>query len=384
MRGRPARLDRLPQQYFGVLLASVARHAALEGEPLIDLGRGNPETGPPPHVVEALSRSAARPDVHGYSPFRGLPELRAAIAERYRSVYGVELDPDHEVAVVPGTKTPIVELCLALAEEGQRVVLPDPYYPDYPSGPALAGAEIGYVPLDRDRGWAPDFERAPTENVAAVYLNYPSNPCAVAVPDGAFEGAVEYANATGAAVVHDFAYGDLVFDGREPRSFLAAPGAREVGVEMFSMSKSYGMAGWRVGFVVGNAEIVERINLLNDHCRVGIFRPIQEACIAALTGPQDSVAERRDTYQRRRDKVADLLGPITCEGTFYVWVELPTGLTVEQLLTEHRLAVAPGEGFGPSGQGWIRLSLAVTDETLELGLERLVKAYPPKGGSGVN
>ena len=184
--------------------------------------------------------------------------------------------------------------------------------------------------------------------------------------------------------MHDFAYGDLVFDDREPRSFLATPGAKDVGVEMFSMSKSYGMAGWRVGFVLGNAEIVERINLLNDHGRVGIFRPVQEACIAALTGPQDSVAERRDTYERRRDRVAEVLGPITCEGTFYVWLQLPAGLTVERLLTEHRLAVAPGEGFGPSGQGWIRLSLAVTDETLDRGLERLASAYPPKGGSGVN
>jgi aminotransferase len=194
------------------------------------------------------------------------------------------------------------------------------------------------------------------------------------VPDGAFEEAVAYAGATGAAVVHDFAYADLVFDGREPRSFLATPDAKEVGVEMFSMSKSYGMAGWRVGFVVGNAEIVERVNLLNDHCRVGIVRPIQEACIAALTGPQDSVAERRDTYQRRRDRAREALGPLTCEGTFYVWLEFPEGVTAESLLTEHRVAVAPGEGFGPSGAGWARLSLAVSDEALELGLERLARA----------
>jgi L-glutamine---4-(methylsulfanyl)-2-oxobutanoate aminotransferase len=383
MRAWPTRLERLPEQYFGALLGRVSAVAADVRASLLDLGRGNPETGPPAHVVEALSRSAARADVHGYSPFRGLPELRAAIAERYRSVYGVELDPDSEVAIVPGTKTAIVELSLVLADEGQIVVLPDPYYPDYPSGPALAGAGIGYVPLDPDRGWAPAFDRAPDEDIAAVYLNYPSNPCAVAVPDGTFKAAVDYAHATGAAAVHDFAYGDLVFDGREPTSFLATPGAKEVGVEMFSMSKSYGMAGWRVGFVVGNAEIVERINLLNDHCRVGIFRPIQEACIAALTGPQDSVAERRDTYQRRRDKVAEVLGPITCEGTFYVWLELPPELTAEQLLTEHRLAVAPGEGFGPSGADHIRISLAVTDETLEEGLGRLARAFETSLDRGI-
>jgi aminotransferase len=258
-------------------------------------------------------------------------------------------------------------------------VLPDPYYPDYPSGPALAGADIAYVPLHSAARWAPDFSQAPADDVAAVYLNYPSNPAAVAAPDGAFADAIDYAKRTGAAVVHDFAYGDLVFDGREPKSFLATPGAKEVGVEMFSMSKSYGMAGWRVGFVVGNAEIVERINLLNDHCRVGIFRPIQEACIAALTGPQDSVAERRDTYQRRRDRVIEVLGPLTCEGTFYIWLKLPDGVTAESLLTEHRVVLAPGEGFGPSGAGYARLSLAVSDQTLELGLERLASAFGAAG-----
>jgi L-glutamine---4-(methylsulfanyl)-2-oxobutanoate aminotransferase len=383
MAATPHRLERLPQQYFGALLASVVAAAAVDVKPLVDLGRGNPETGPPAHAVDALERAARRDDAHGYAPFRGLPELRAALAERYQNVYGVELHPDAEVAIVPGTKTAIVELCAALAEEGQTVVLPDPYYPDYPSGPALAGADIAYVPLDPGNGWPPDFSQAPAENVAAVYLNYPSNPAAVCAPEGAFEEAVAYAQTTGAAIVHDFAYGDLVFDGREPKSFLATPGAKDVGVELFSMSKSYGMAGWRVGFVVGNAEIVERINLLNDHCRVGIFRPIQEACIAALTGPQDSVAERRDTYQRRRDRVREvlepLLGPLTCEGTFYIWLELPEGVTFETLLTEHRVVVAPGEGFGPSGAGRARLSLAVDDETLELGLERLAAAFGSTG-----
>jgi aminotransferase len=372
MRARPKRVKALPEQYFGALLRRVVAAAAASGEPLIDLGRGNPDTGPPQHVINTLSDAAGSDAAHGYSPFRGVLELREVIAQRYRLLYDVDLDAD-EVAVVPGTKTAIVELSLVLAEDGQSVVLPDPYYPDYPSGPALAGANTGYVPLRQGEGWAPDFDAAPRD-AAAVYLNYPSNPCAVAVPDGAFETAIDYARETGAAVVHDFAYGDLVFDGREPKSFLATPGAKDVGVEMFSMSKSYGMAGWRVGFVVGNAEIVERINLLNDHCRVGIFRPIQEACIAALTGPQDSVAERRDIYQRRRDRVLEVLGPIPCEGTFYVWFKLPPHLTAERLLTEYRLVVAPGEGFGPSGAGWARLSLAVTDETLELGLERLAQA----------
>jgi aminotransferase len=376
---RPARFVRLPEQYFMRLLARVAAAAAAEGEPLVDLGRGNPDVPPPPHVIDALVDSARESTtaVHGYAPFAGLPELRVAIAERYASVYGVELDPEREVAVVPGTKSALVELVLLLAERGDTVLLPDPYYPDYPSGIALAGAREAYVRLDPEHGYAPRFDEAPRERVAAVFLNYPSNPAAAAAPAGAFADAVQFARETGAVVIHDFAYGDLVFDGREPQSFLAEPGAREVGVELFSMSKSYGMAGWRLGFVVGNAEVVERMRVLQDHIRAGIFVPVQRAGIAALRGPQDTVAERRELYRRRRDRVLAHVGAhaAPCEGTFYVWLRLPDGVDAERLLIEHRVAVAPGEGFGPSGAGWARISLATPDEQLDLGVERLSRAF---------
>ena len=374
MGARPKRLDRLPQQYFVELLGRVAAAAAGGGPPLVDLGRGNPDIGPPPHVVQALAESAALRDVHGYAPIRGLRRCREAIARRYRDVYGVEVDPDTEVAVVPGTKTALAELPLVLAEEGDVILLPDPYYPDYPSGLALAGARLELVELDPDRGWAPSLENAPA--AAALYLNYPSNPCAVCVAPGTFADAVDWGRRTGGAVVHDAAYIDLVFDGREAQSFLATPGAKDVGVELWSMSKTYGMAGWRIGFVVGNAEIVERINLLNDHTRVGIFAPLQQATIAALEGPQDSVAARVAAYERRRELLASALPePPLSEGTFFVWVRLPEGLTAERLLAEERVAVAPGEGFGPSGAGWARLSLAVSDETIELGADRLRRAF---------
>jgi L-glutamine---4-(methylsulfanyl)-2-oxobutanoate aminotransferase len=275
---------------------------------------------------------------------------------------------------VPGTKTAIVELAMAIAPRGDMILLPDPYYPDYTSGPAFAGAETKLLPLDPAAGWAPDLDAAPP--AAVLYLNYPSNPCAVCVAPGVFDAAVDYARRTGTAIVHDAAYVDLVFDEREPQSFLAAPGAKDVGVEMWSMSKTYGMAGWRVGFVVGNAEIVERVNLFNDHARVGIFAPVQAATVAALEGPQESVGERVALYERRRDVLAAALPerPV-CEGTFYVWVRLPEGLTAERLLVEHRVAVAPGEGFGPSGEGWARLSLSVPDDVLELGVERLARAF---------
>ncbi len=373
MRARPSRLDRLPEQYFASLLARVTEAAARDGEPLVDLGRGNPDIPPPRHVVEALQAAARRPDTHGYAPFAGLQSLKEAIAARYRDVYGVELDPETEVAVLPGSKTGLIEFAQVCVERGEAIVLPDPGYPDYRSAVALTGAR--HVPLPLLADGRPDWDAAPAE-AAALYLNYPSNPVAACAPDGAYEEAVEWAKRAGAWVLHDFAYGDLVFDGRRPSSFLTVDGARETGVELFSMSKSYGMAGWRLGFALGNAEVVARIEDLQNHQFAGVFRPVQEAGVAALTGPQESVEERRALYERRRDRALAALR--ACEprgeGTFFVWFRLPDGLTCERLLDEHRVAVAPGEGFGERGRGFARLSLATPDEPLDLGLERLSDA----------
>ena len=356
----PERISRLPEQYFTALLARVAAAAAQDGEPLVDLGRGNPEVGPPAHVVEALAESAARADVHGYAPFAGLPALKEAIAARYADLYRVELDPRREVAVLPGTKTGLMEFALCAVGRDGSIVLPDPGYPDYFSAVALAGADVVSF-----SGWDVPGD--------AMYLNFPTNPTATAAPAAVFDEAVEWAQRNDAWVMHDFAYGDLVFDGREPESFLAADGARDAGIELFSMSKSYGMAGWRLGFALGNAELVRRIETLQEHAFAGIFRPVQEAGIAALTGPQDSVEERRATYERRRDRaLAALVGvDARSEGTFFVWFRLPDGVTAERILAEQRVALAPGEGFGARGSGWARLSLAVSDDTLELGLARL-------------
>jgi aminotransferase len=374
-RRRPDRLTRLPEQYFVALRGLAEAAAALPGEPLVDLSRGNPEVGPPQHVVDTLGAAAARPAAHGYASPLGLPELREALAARYRSLYGVELDPEREVAVVPGTKTAVAELALVLADRGRKVILPDPGYPDYLSGVALAGARAERARLDAADSHAPDFDSLPRD-AAALYLNYPSNPCAACAPQGVFDDAVHWAEETGTVVVHDSAYADLVFDGREPQSFLAAPGAKEVGVELFSMSKTYGMAGWRLGFVVGNAEIVARLNLLTMHVRSGVFRPVQEAGVAALTGPQASVEERRARYEARRDRVAEATGARS-EGTFFTWIRLPEGVTAARLLADARLAVAPGEGFGARGAGWARISLAVSDDVLDRGLERLVRSFQP-------
>ena len=262
--------------------------------------------------------------------------------------------------MLPGTKTGLMEFALCAVERGGTIVLPDPGYPDYFSAVALAGAtSVSFSGFDA--------------TAEAMYLNYPSNPTAAAAPEGVFDDAVRWAERNGSWVMHDFAYGDLVFDGRRPTSFLATPGAREVGIELFSMSKSFGMAGWRLGFALGNAELVRRIESVQDHAFAGIFRPVQEAGIAALTGPQESVEARRSAYERRRDRALAALDGVDArsEGTFFVWFRLPEGVTAERLLAEHRVAVAPGEGFGTRGEGWVRLSLAVTDETLAAGLERL-------------
>jgi L-glutamine---4-(methylsulfanyl)-2-oxobutanoate aminotransferase len=371
VRPCPDRIERLPEQYFTSLLARVLA----AGPDVIDVGRGNPDVPPPAHVVEALVESAREqtPAVHGYPPFAGLRVTKQAIAERYATVYGVELDPEREVAFLPGTTTALVELALVLAQRGDRILLPDPGYPDYNSAVALAGAERVALPLGEDG--RPDWAGAPRERVAAVYLNYPANPTAVAAPPGVFAEAVGFAGETGAAIVHDFAYADLVFDGRRPQSFLAEDGAREVGVEMFSLSKSYGMAGWRLGFVVGNAEIVARLNLVQEHARSGVFVPLQRAAVAALSGPQETVEERRALYERRRDRVLDVIPGARCDGTFFVWFPLPNGLTFERLLEHYRVAVAPGEGFGAQGRGFARLSLATTDEALDEGLARLRRAF---------
>jgi aminotransferase len=374
MRPHPERLERLPAQYFTQLLARVSAAAAAAGPPLVDLGRGNPDVPPPAHVIDALAEAAARDDTHGYAPFAGLDELKRAIASRYRDVYGVAVDPEREVAVLPGSKTGLIEFAQVTTERGEAIVLPDPGYPDYRSAVATVAAEHVGLPLREDG--RPDWDAAPAR-AAALYLNYPSNPIAACVADGVFAETIEWARRTRTWVLHDFAYGDLVFDGRRPQSFLATDGAREVGLELFSMSKSYGMAGWRLGFAVGNAELVARIEDLQNHVFAGIFMPVQHAGIAALTGPQDTVEARRSLYETRRDRVLAALPGVDArgEGTFFVWLRLPEGITCEHVLEQHRVAVAPGEGFGSRGAGWARLSLATPDDRLDLGVERLAAAF---------
>jgi aminotransferase len=375
MSGPPPELfDALPEQYFTRIVNAAAAARALPGPRLIDLGRGNPDLPPPPIALEALrAELEASGGMHGYPPFQGRAELCEAIAAHYRADHGVELDPEREVAVVPGTKTAIMLAVLACADAGEAVALPDPGYPDYLSAVALARVRRVALPLDA-AGWQPDFDALGDERPALVVLNYPSNPCAACEAPGTFEAAAAWAHERGSWLLNDLAYAFLAFDGRRARSVLEVDGAREVAVELWSPSKVYGMAGWRVGFAVGNAEVVGRIRVLLDHLHAGVPVALQLGLVAALSGDQSHVAERFEVYRRRRDVLVEAVGLPAPEGTFYAWWRLPDGLTPEGLLEQARVAVAPGEGFGARGAGYARLSLAVGDDDLAEGVARLAAA----------
>jgi L-glutamine---4-(methylsulfanyl)-2-oxobutanoate aminotransferase len=372
----PDLFARLPEQYFTRIVTAAAVARAQPGPRLIDLGRGNPDLPPPAVALDALRTALdAAEGMHGYPPFQGLPQLAEAIAERYRLDHGVELDPEREVAVIPGTKTGIMFAVMACAGTGDAIALPDPGYPDYLSAVALADARTVALPLDGAAGWQPDFDALGDARPALVVLNYPSNPCAACEAPGTFEAAVAWAHERGAWLLNDLAYRFLAFNGARALSVLEIPGARDVAVELWSPSKIYGMAGWRVGFAVGNAELVRRIRLLVDHVVAGVPVAIQHGLIAALTGDQGHVDERFEVYRRRREVLlARVPGLPAPEGTFYAWWPLPDGLTAERLLAEHRVAVAPGEGFGSRGAGHVRLSLALSDADLEEGADRLAAA----------
>jgi L-glutamine---4-(methylsulfanyl)-2-oxobutanoate aminotransferase len=385
-RPRPTRLARLPDQFFKGILAQAAQAAAQPGPEFIDLGRGNPDIAPPPHAIEAL-RSAAEhtttPQVHGYPPFGGHPDLKRAIAHRYKVDHGVEIDPDREVAVVPGTKTGIMLASLAAAGDGDAVLLPDPGYPDYLSGAALAGARVIPLRLDPDDDFQPRFDEAEndpaTRDIALVVLNYPSNPTGATERPGTFEQAVAFARERGAWVLNDLAYGFLAYDGARARSILEVPDARDVALELWSPSKIYGMAGWRVGLAVGAAPLIARIQTLLDHVTAGVWTGIQSGLTAALTSDQQDVADRLAIYERRRDLMVSALtaaGAPTApaRGSFFLWWKLPPGVTPQKLIEQHRVGVAPGEGFGANGAGWARLSLALPDGTLAEAAARLTAA----------
>ncbi len=294
MRFQPAEmLGRLPEQFFARLVGKVAAKIRA-GHDVINLGQGNPDLPTPPHIVEALKKAADKPKLHRYSPFRGYGFLREAVAEFYRREYGVTLDPEREVAVLFGAKAGLVEISQCFLNPGDLALVPDPGYPDYWSGIAIAGGKMGRMPLAADNGFLPDYSMLSArqlERAKLMFINYPNNPTGAVASREFFRETVELAAKHRILVVHDFAYGAIGFDGHRPASFLEVPGAKEVGVEFYTLSKTYNMAGWRVGFAVGNESAIEAINLIQDHYYVSLFGAVQAAAAEALLGPQDCVKE---------------------------------------------------------------------------------------------
>ncbi|CDN45643.1 pyridoxal phosphate-dependent aminotransferase [Paenibacillus sp. P22] len=378
------RLQGLPEQFFAKLVGKANAQAA-KGRDVINLGQGNPDTPTPSHIVEAMQKASADPKYHKYPPFRGFPFLKEAVAKRYKEDYGVELDPETEVAILFGGKTGLIEISQCLLNPGDLCLVPDPGYPDYWSGVSLAGARMSFMPLLESHAFLPDYSQVSEEDrrdAKLMFINYPNNPTgAVATPEF-YKQTVEFAAANGIVVSSDFAYGALGFDGKRPVSFLQTPGAKEVGVEFYTLSKTYNMAGWRVGFALGNRTVVELINTIQDHYYCSLFGGIQEAASAALTGSQQSVAELNALYQSRREAVFSALDEIGWKaarpgGSFFCWLPVPDGHTSESfadlLLEQADVVVAPGIGFGTHGEGYVRLGLLSSEERLKEAILRIGK-----------
>ncbi|MEW4309676.1 pyridoxal phosphate-dependent aminotransferase [Rossellomorea marisflavi] len=376
------RLDSLPKQFFAELTANVQR-VVNEGHDVINLGQGNPDRPTPEHIVDRLKASAENPLNHRYSPFRGMTSFKEAVALFYKREYGVELDPSREVAILFGGKAGLVEIPQCLVNPGESVLVPDPGYPDYLSGVALADAEMKVMPLLEKNDFLPDYSQlseAELEGSKLMFLNYPNNPTGAVATSAFFEETVKLAGAHDICVVHDFAYGAIGFEGKRPKSFLETEGAKDVGIEIYTLSKTYNMAGWRVGFAVGNESVIEAINLMQDHMYVSLFGAIQEAAVTALLGSQECVRDQLEIYEGRRHALIDGLKSIGWDvdapaGSFFAWLKVPEGFTSMELSTllleKAHVAVAPGIGFGDHGEGYVRVGLLTSEERLQEAVKRI-------------
>ncbi|KOF12060.1 aminotransferase [Planococcus glaciei] len=378
------RLQQLPTQFFSKLAAKTSQ-ALAEGRDIINLGQGNPDQPTPEHIIKAMQEAVADPKNHKYSPFRGIPEMRQAAADFYKREYGVDINPDTEVAVLAGTKIGLVELPLVFLNPGELMLLPDPGYPDYLSGTPLAEARFETFPLKAENGFLPDYAEIPheaKEQAKLMYLNYPNNPTGAVATPRFFEETVAFAKENELAVVHDFAYGAVGFDGIKPPSFLQTDGAKEVGVEMYTLSKTYNMAGWRIGFAVGNPKMIEGLNLIQDHLFAGLSPALQLAAVEALTGDQRCVNELVGMYERRRTVLKEECARIgwkieAPKGSFFAWLPVPKGFTsvefADYLLEHANISTAAGSGFGESGEGYIRVGLLVDEARIAEAISRVEK-----------
>ena len=388
-----SRIKRLPQYVFNIT-GELKMAARRRGEDIIDLSMGNPDGPTPPHIVEKLVEAARRPANHGYSVSKGIPRLRQAISNWYSDRYDVELDPETEAIVTTGSKEGIAHLALATLDRGDIVLVPNPSYPIHIYGPVIAGADIRHVRNTPDVDFFEELERALKESFPKpkmIIVNFPGNPTTQCVDLSFFEKLLEIARQHGVYVVHDLAYADIVFDDYKAPSILQVPGAKDIAVEFFTMSKSYNMAGWRIGYMVGNPDLVAALSRIKSYHDYGTFTPLQIASIVALEGPQDCVEDIRKTYENRRNVMVKGLheagwNVATPKAAMYIWAQIPEhykdlgslGFS-KKLLTEAKLAAAPGVGFGEYGDDHVRLALIENEERIRQAIRGIKDMFRKDG-----
>ena len=388
-----ARIKRLPPYVFNVT-GELKLAARRRGEDVIDFSMGNPDQPTPRHIVEKLIEAVQRPDTHRYSVSKGIVRLRRAICNWYKNRYGVELDPDSEAIVTIGSKEGIAHLALATLDTGDIVLVPNPSYPIHIYGPVISGADIRHVPMAPGADFFEELQRSIRESYPKpklLIVNFPSNPTTQCVDLAFFERLVAIAREHHIYVVHDLAYADIVFNGYRAPSIMEVPGARDIAVEFFTMSKSYNMAGWRVGYMVGNRELVRALARMKSYHDYGMFTPIQVASIIALEGPQDCVETVRRTYQSRRDVLCSGLKAIgwnveVPRATMYVWAPIPEPYRkdgslefAKKLLADAKIAVAPGIGFGDYGDGHVRFALIENEARTRQALRGIKDMFKKDG-----
>ena len=387
------RIKRLPPYVFNVT-GELKLAARRRGEDIIDFSMGNPDQPTPRHIVDKLIESVQRPDTHRYSVSKGIPRLRRAICNWYKVRYDVAFDPDSEAIVTIGSKEGIAHLTLATLDTGDIVLVPNPSYPIHIYGPVIAGADIRHVPMHADVDFFESLERAIRDSYPKpkmLIVNFPSNPTTQCVELSFFERLVAIAREHHIYVVHDLAYADIVFDGYRAPSIMQVPGAREIAVEFFTMSKSYNMAGWRVGFMVGNKELVTALARMKSYHDYGMFTPIQVASIIALEGPQDCVEAVRAVYQGRRDVLCNGLDAVGWrvekpKATMYIWAPIPEEYKsmgslefAKKLLADARVAISPGTGFGHYGDGYVRFALIENEARTRQALRGIREMFRKDG-----
>jgi LL-diaminopimelate aminotransferase len=376
------RLQAIPPYMFQELERRIEEKRAA-GIDVISLGIGDPDMPTYDYIIEAMQKAVADPATHQYPSNRGREDFRQAFADFYDRRFGVEIDPANEVIPAIGAKECIFNLCNAFLDPGDVALASDPGYPVYTGGPLLNGSDSVLMPLVPEKGFAPDLSAISAEDVARaklMFINFPNNPTGAVVPDGFFEEVIDFARANEILVVHDNAYSETTYDGYVAPSFLATPGAKEVGVEVFSVSKGYNMTGWRCAAILGHAGAIQSYWRLKTNVDSGLFEAIQIAGATAISGPPEPLAEMNATYQRRRDLVVSALGAIGVDvtppkGTIYVWAPVPGGHTstsfAETVLEEAAVVVSPGSMYGPSGEGFFRISLTTPDDRIEEAVERM-------------